>query len=168
MTQPTHPEPDYQPANKEGDQKRLPKRTEDQMSTVSNLTRNSWRSLAPDEHHKCTHLSRFALPSWHLACSSTTFCHANMNKIIDTVLYYVALALLKLMIKMSEAITSDQLSSSHSICKPLTPALLILSKSYGFTDHPMERLSSPAESRYLTCQLCSTITFRWQILICAR
>jgi len=63
MTQPTHPEPDYQPANKEGDQKRLPKRTEDQMSTVSNLTRNSWRSLAPDEHHKCTHLSRFALPS---------------------------------------------------------------------------------------------------------
>jgi hypothetical protein len=68
-----------------------------------------------------------------------------MNKIIDTVLYYVALALLKLVIKMSEVITSDQLSSFHSICKPLTPALLILSKSYGFMDHPMERLSCPEE-----------------------
>lgn len=63
MTQPTQPEPDYQPANKEGDHKRLPKRIEDQMSTVSNLTRNSWRSLAPDEDHKCTHLLQFASPS---------------------------------------------------------------------------------------------------------
>lgn len=96
----------------------------------------------------------------HDTRSSTTFCNANMNKIIDTGLYYVALALLKLVIKMSEVITSDQLSSSHSMCIPLTPQLLILSKSYGFTEHPMERPSSPAESHFLTGQLCSTITFR--------
>ena len=34
MTQPTHPEPDYQPANREGDQKGLQKRTEDQKCVV--------------------------------------------------------------------------------------------------------------------------------------